>query len=76
MSHIGLILGEQPRGLLGIIEFGGATRFFPENVINVSEGFFEHERYECAPKIYQRQSSRLRAKANKKARTVSRSRLN
>jgi len=33
---------EQPRSLLGIVEFGGATRLFPENVVDILEGLFEH----------------------------------
>lgn len=33
---------EQPRRLLGVIEFGRATGFLAENVVNVSEGLFKH----------------------------------
>jgi hypothetical protein len=33
---------EKPGGLFGVIEFGGAARFFAENVVDVSEGLFEH----------------------------------
>lgn len=33
---------EQPRGLLGVVEFAGATGVFPEDVVNVFEGLFEH----------------------------------
>jgi hypothetical protein len=32
---------EQPGGLLGVIQFTGATSVFPENVVNVAEGLFE-----------------------------------
>ena len=31
---------EQPGGLLGVIEFGGAAGFFPEDVIDVFESLF------------------------------------
>ena len=33
---------EQPGSLLGVVELGGASGFFPENVIDVFEGLFEH----------------------------------
>jgi len=33
---------EQPRGLLGVVEFAGATGIFPEDIIDVFEGLFEH----------------------------------
>ena len=33
---------EQPRGLLGVVEFGGAAGLFPEHVVDVFEGLFEH----------------------------------
>ena len=33
---------EQPGGLLGVVELGGAAGFFPENVVDVLEGLFEH----------------------------------
>jgi len=33
---------QQPGGLLGVVELGGAARFFPEDVIDVFEGLFEH----------------------------------
>ena len=34
---------QQPGGLFGVIEFGGATGFFAENVVNIFEGLFEHD---------------------------------
>ena len=33
---------EQPRGLLGVVEFAGATGIFPEDIVDVFEGLFEH----------------------------------
>ena len=33
---------EEPGGLLGVVEFGGAAGFFPEDVVDVFEGLFEH----------------------------------
>ena len=34
---------EQPGGLLGVVEFAGAAGVFPEDVVDVFEGLFEHE---------------------------------
>ena len=33
---------QQPGGLLGVVQFGGAAGLFPENVVDVFEGLFEH----------------------------------
>ena len=33
---------EQPGGLLGVVEFAGAAGVFPEDVVDVFEGLFEH----------------------------------
>ena len=33
---------EQPRGLLGVVEFAGATGVLPEDVVDIFEGLFEH----------------------------------
>jgi hypothetical protein len=33
---------EEPRGLLGVIQFSRATGLFPENVVYISEGLFKH----------------------------------
>jgi|GEM_PF-686144 len=33
---------EEPGGLLGVIEFAGAAGVFPEDVVDVFEGLFEH----------------------------------
>ena len=33
---------EEPGGLLGVIQFGRTARFFPEDVVNIFEGLFEH----------------------------------
>ena len=35
---------QEPGGLLGVVEFGGATGFFPEDVVDIFEGLFKHER--------------------------------
>ena len=34
---------EEPGGLLGVIELGGATGLFAEDVVDVSEGLLKHE---------------------------------
>jgi hypothetical protein len=33
---------EEPRGLLGVVQFGGAASLFPEHVVDVLEGLLEH----------------------------------
>ena len=33
---------EEPGGLLGIVQFGGAAGLFPEDVVDVLEGLFKH----------------------------------
>ena len=33
---------QQPGGLFGVVELGGAACFFPEDVVDVLEGLFEH----------------------------------
>ena len=33
---------EQPGGLLGVVQLGGAAGLFPEDVVDVLEGLFEH----------------------------------
>ena len=33
---------EEPGGLLGVVEFAGAAGVFPEDVVDVFEGLFEH----------------------------------
>ena len=33
---------EEPGGLFGVVEFGGATGFFAKDVVDVFEGLFEH----------------------------------
>jgi hypothetical protein len=35
---------EHPGGLLGVIQLSGATGFFAEDVVDVFEGLFKHER--------------------------------
>jgi hypothetical protein len=37
---------EEPGGLLGVVELGGAAGFFAEGVVDVAEGLFEHFRME------------------------------
>ncbi len=33
---------QQPRGLLGVVQFAGATGLFPDDVVDIFEGLFEH----------------------------------
>ena len=33
---------QQPGGLLGVVQFGGAAGLFPEDVVDVFEGLFKH----------------------------------
>lgn len=33
---------QQPRGLLGVIQLGGAAALFPERVVDIFEGLFKH----------------------------------
>ena len=33
---------QNPRGLFRVIQLGGATRLFPENIIDIFESLFEH----------------------------------
>ncbi len=33
---------EEPRGLLRVVELTGATGVFPEDIVDVFEGLFEH----------------------------------
>ena len=40
---------QQPGGLLGVIELRGAAGFFPEDVVDVFEGLFEHVRMAICP---------------------------
>jgi len=35
---------QQPGSLLGVVELCGATGFFPEDVVDIFKGLFEHER--------------------------------
>ena len=35
---------QEPGGLLGVVELGGAAGLFPEDVVDVLEGLFKHER--------------------------------
>ena len=52
-ASIGLVLlqpvevfqEQQPGGLLGVVEFGGAAGLFPEDVVDVFEGLFKHGHY-------------------------------
>ena len=38
---------EQPGGLLGVVEFGGAAALFPEGVVDILEGLFKHSGLCC-----------------------------
>ena len=39
---------QQPGGLLGVIELGGAAGFFAEGIVDVPEGLFEHVGPACS----------------------------
>ena len=43
LQPVQILEEEQPGGLLGVIEFGGAAALFPEGVVDILEGLFEHE---------------------------------
>ena len=43
LQQVEVFQEEEPGGLLGIVELGGAAGLFPEDVVYVSEGLFEHE---------------------------------
>ena len=32
----------QPGGLLSVVEFGGSTGLFPQHIVDIFEGLFEH----------------------------------
>jgi hypothetical protein len=38
---------QQPGSLLGVVEFGGAAGLFPEDVVDILEGLFEHAGESC-----------------------------
>jgi len=40
---------QQPRGLLGVIQFAGATGLFVQNVVDIFEGLFEHGFFSFEP---------------------------
>ena len=50
LGFVGLVLlqpveifqEQQPRGLLGVVQLGGAARLFAQNIVDVFEGLFEH----------------------------------
>src|ERR1017187_8246294 len=44
---------EEPGGLFCVVEFGGAAGFFPEDVVDVFEGLFEHVRELCRTRLKQ-----------------------
>ena len=44
LQPIQIFQEEQPGGLFGVVEFGGAAAFFPEGVVDILEGLFKHER--------------------------------
>jgi hypothetical protein len=41
LQPIEVLEEEEPRSLLGVIEFGGAAGLLPENVVDIFEGLFE-----------------------------------
>ena len=42
LQSIEVFQEQEPGGLLGVIQFGGATGFFPEDIVDVLEGLLEH----------------------------------
>ena len=42
LQSVQVLEEEQPGGLFGVIEFGGATRLFPEGVVDILEGLLKH----------------------------------
>ena len=44
LQAIEVLQKEQPGRLLGVVELGGAARFFAKGVIDTPEGLFEHRR--------------------------------
>lgn len=34
---------QHPRGLLGVVQLGGAAGLFPEHVVDITEGLFKHQ---------------------------------
>jgi hypothetical protein len=43
LERVEILQEEKPGGLLDVVELGGAAGFFPEDVIDVFEGLFEHD---------------------------------
>ena len=42
-QRIKIFQEKKPRTLFCIIKLAGATGIFPENIVNIFEGFFKHE---------------------------------
>ena len=42
LQPVEVLQEQQPGGLLGVVELGGAAGLFPEDVVDVLEGLFEH----------------------------------
>jgi hypothetical protein len=49
LEAVEILEEQEPGGLLGVVEFGGAAGFLAEDVIDVSEGLFEHSFSRTAP---------------------------
>lgn len=43
LQRVEMFQEQEPGGLLSIVQFGRTSGFFPEHVIDVSKGLFEHE---------------------------------
>ena len=42
LQPVEVLQEQQPRGLLGVVQLGGAAGLFPEHVVDVLEGLFKH----------------------------------
>ncbi len=42
LQTVEILEEQQPGGLLGVVELGGAAGFFAEHVVDIFEGLFEH----------------------------------
>jgi hypothetical protein len=42
LQSVKILQEEKPRGLLGIVEFAGATGILPEDIVDIFEGLLEH----------------------------------
>ena len=44
LQRVQIFQEKEPGGLLGIVEFRGATGLFSEDIIDIFEGLFKHEK--------------------------------